>query len=278
MTRVWINGEMVGEDDAWVAYDDHGLTVGDGAFETTKVVAGRPFALDRHMDRLAKSLASLRLHGVDLTSLRDGVTQVCAEHGGDGFVRITVTAGRGPLGSPRGDLAPTTIIAIRPGSLRTEPCDVIVVPFTRNENGALAGVKSTSYAENVIALADAAAAGADEALFANTAGMLCEGTGSNVFVVLDDELLTPPLRAGCLAGVTRALLLDRLGATAREADIPMTSRDRWSEMFLVSTGREVQPVRSVDGVALVECPGPHTLRARELWVAAYGRADSPINP
>ncbi|MCC6226214.1 MAG: aminotransferase class IV family protein [Microthrixaceae bacterium] len=278
MSRVWINGEMIDEADARVAYDDHGITVGDGAFETAKVIGGRPFALRRHLDRLGGSLAALRLGPLDLATVRDAVEAVCADHGGDGFVRVTVTAGRGPLGSPRGDISPTVIVAIRPGSIRTEPCDVIVVGYTRNENGALAGVKSTSYAENVLALADALAVGSEEALFANTAGMLCEGTGSNVFVGLDGELLTPPLSAGCLAGVTRALVLEQLDVALREADIPMDALGRCDEMFLVSTGREVQPVRSIDGVALPGCPGHWTNMVRSAWVAAFSGPDAPIDP
>jgi branched-chain amino acid aminotransferase len=270
---------MVPPTDAVVAYDDHGLTVGDGVFETVKLLDdGRPFALTRHLDRLARSLDAMRLPPVDLDRLRRAAEDVSAEYATGGFLRITVTAGQGPLGSPRGDGAGTVVVAVRPGSVREEACDVVVVPYLRNERGALAGVKSTSYAENVIALADAAAAGAEEALFANTAGMLCEGTGSNVFVVLDDRLVTPPLSSGCLAGVTRALVLELLGAAAVEEDVPMERFGEATEAFLVSTGREVQPVRAVDGRTLPSGPGPHTAAAREAWVAAYGRPDSPADP
>jgi branched-chain amino acid aminotransferase len=278
VTRVWIDGELFEPADARVAYDDHGMTVGDGVFETVRLAAGRPFALRRHLDRLARSIQALRLPAVDLGLLRGAAEAVAAEHGDDGFLRITVTAGRGPLGSPRADVAPTVMVAVRPGRLREHPADVHVVPYPRNERGALAGVKSTSYAENVVALADAADAGAEEALFGNCAGNLCEGTGSNVFVVLDDWLVTPPLSAGCLAGVTRDLLLDVLGDAAVEADVPMARLVDVSEMFLVSTAREVQPVRAVDGRLLPGCPGPHTVAARTAWVAEFGRPGSPIDP
>jgi branched-chain amino acid aminotransferase len=254
------------------------MTVGDGVFETVRLAAGRPFALRRHLDRLARSIQALRLPAVDLGLLRGAAEAVAAEHGDDGFLRITVTAGRGPLGSPRADVAPTVMVAVRPGRLREHPADVHVVPYPRNERGALAGVKSTSYAENVVALADAADAGAEEALFGNCAGNLCEGTGSNVFVVLDDWLVTPPLSAGCLAGVTRDLLLEVLGDAAVEADVPMARLVDVSEMFLVSTAREVQPVRAVDGRLLPGCPGPHTVAARTAWVAEFGRPGSPIDP
>ena len=272
MSRVWINGVLTDAAEARVPYDDHGVTVGDGVFETIKLAGGVPFALGEHLERLDRSVAALRLEPVDRPMLIDAIGEVVAGAGADGFLRVTVTAGRGPLGSPRGAADQTVIVAVRPGSVRTEPTSVHVVPWTRNEHGALAGVKSTSYAENVVALDVAAAHGGSEALFANTSGNLCEGTGSNCFVVLDDRLVTPPLSSGCLAGVTRALLLDLLGDDAAEAHVPMARLGEVSEMFLVSTAREVQPVTAMTGevdVALA-APGPGTIAARAAWVAAFG--------
>ena len=277
MSRVWINGALVDGADAVVPYDDHGITVGDGVFETIKLAGGVPFALGEHLERLDRSVAALRLEPVDRPMLVDAIDAVVAAHesdqDGDGFLRVTVTAGRGPLGSPRGAADQTVIVAVRPGLVRTDPTAVHLVPWTRNEQGPLAGVKSTSYAENVVALDVALAHGASEALFANTAGALCEGTGANVFVVLDDRLVTPPLRSGCLAGVTRALLLDLLGDTADEADVPMARLAEVTEVFLVSTAREVQPVTTITGLAhelLLTQPGPLTAAARATWVAQFG--------
>jgi branched-chain amino acid aminotransferase len=217
---------------------------------------------------------------VDRATVGEAVEAVGANHAkrltppdrlteGDGFVRVTVTGGRAPLGSPRGNKRPTIIVAFRPGSIRLDPADVAVAGFTRNELGALAGVKSTSYAENVIALDRATAGGAEEAIFANTVGNLCEGTGSNVFLEVEGRLATPPLSAGCLAGVTRALLLEML-PEAVQLDVPVRALQTTSEAFLVSTGREVQPIRSVDGVTLSACPGPLTRAARAAWVEAFG--------
>lgn len=268
MSQVWINGRLVSSTEAVVPYDDHGVTVGDGAFETIRLRAGRPFALARHLDRLARSLAVMGLPPIDLAQVGEATVIVGSQHR-NGYIRITVTGGRAPLGSPRGDGRPTIIVAFRPGEIRLDPSDVAVVGFTRNEHGALAGVKSTSYAENVMALARATSAGAEEAIFANTAGNLCEGTGSNVFLEVDGRLVTPPLSAGCLAGVTRALVLEVL-PDAIESDVPIGALASTSEAFLVSTGREVQPVRTVDGVPLPACPGPLTMAARSAWLAAYG--------
>jgi branched-chain amino acid aminotransferase len=273
---VWIDGCLRRGEEAVVPYDDHGITVGDGAFETIKLTDGTPFALRRHLERLARSLDALGLPHPDPDELGAAVDAVAAAHGADGFLRVTVTGGRGPLGSPRDTGAPRLIVAVRPGSLVNDPTDVVVAPWTRNEHGALAGVKSTSYAENVVALAFARARGATEALLANTAGNLCEGTGSNVFVVVGGELVTPPLSAGCLAGVNRALLLEVLGDVT-ERDVPMDEIATSTEMFLTSTAREVQPVAAVDGRALASCPGPHTRRARDAWTAAFG-PEGPLDP
>lgn len=127
----------------------------------------------------------------------------------------------------------------------------------------MAGLKTTSYAENVVALARAHEQGATEALFANTTGALCEGTGSNVFVVVDGELHTPPLTSGCLAGITRALAVEWTGA--RESELPLDVLERADEIFLTSTLRDVQAVHRIDGRQLADAPGPVTSKAMRIW-------------
>ena len=133
--------------------------------------------------------------------------------------------------------------------------DVVVAPWTRNEHGATAGLKTISYAANVRALAYAEERGADEAIFANTRGDLCEATGSNVFVVRDGDAHHAAGPAGCLLGVTRGLLLE-LAEDCKEADVPIDALVTSDEAFLSSTTREVQPIAHVDGVALPAAPGP----------------------
>jgi branched-chain amino acid aminotransferase len=140
---------------------------------------------------------------------------------------------------------------------------VVTVPWPRNERGALAGLKTTSYAENVMALQRAHEQGAAEAVFANLAGNLCEGTGTNVFYVVDGQLRTPTLGSGCLAGVTRALLLEWYDDIT-EIDEPIGVLDRAEEVFLTSTTRDVQPVNRWNGRAL-PAPGPVTAAVQEAW-------------
>ncbi|MCZ9341211.1 aminotransferase class IV, partial [Streptomyces sp. TRM76130] len=190
-----------------------------------------------------------------------------------GRLRITWTGGPGPLGSDRGAHEPTLLVALGATARRPDSTAVITVPWTRNERGALTGLKTTSYAENVVALARARERGASEALFANTVGRLCEGTGSNVFVVLDGEIHTPPVASGCLAGITRALTAEWTGAT--ETDLPLDVLERADEIFLTSTLRDVQAVHRVDGRELPGAPGPVTAKAMRLFEE---RAGADLDP
>ena len=262
--RAWVNGRLLDDaNEPALSILDHGITVGDGVFETVKAVDGEPFALTRHLRRLARSAEGLGLTVPDESYVRDGVAAVLAGDGERlGRIRITLTGGPSPLGSDRGTAEPTLIVATAGESVWEPATAIATVPWSRNERGALAGLKTTSYGENVVALAYAKQRGASEAIFANTAGMLCEGTGSNVFYVLDGELITPTLQSGCLAGVTRALVIEWFGAT--EKDAPLTVLEEAAEIFLASTTRDVQPVRRSDERELA-APGPVTARAQQVW-------------
>lgn len=262
--RAWIDGRLLPDTTSpAVPVTDHGLTVGDAVFEAVKVVGGEPFALRRHLDRLATSAAGLGLRGLDLDVVRAGVEAVLAEDAPElGRLRITVTGGDAPLGSGRGDEPLRVIVVAASMDPAPETTAAITVPWPRNERGALAGLKTTSYGENVVALARAREAGASEAVFANLAGHLCEGTGTNVFYVVDGELRTPTLASGCLAGVTRALVLEWFGGV--EVDEPMDVVAGADEIFLVSTTRDVQGVHRWDERELV-APGPITRAAAQAW-------------
>jgi branched-chain amino acid aminotransferase len=268
---IWLNGALVAESQAEVSVLDHGLTVGDGVFETVKTVDGQAFALTRHLDRLTRSATGLGLPAPDLEAVRKGCQAVVAANPMPlGRLRITYTGGLAPLGSERGDTAPTLAIALGTAARRADTTAVATVPWTRNEHSAVAGLKTTSYAENVVALAHAHRQGATEAVFANTTGQLCEGTGSNVFVVLGGKLLTPPLASGCLAGVTRALVAEWCGA--EEAELPYAVLREAEEVFLTSTLRDVQAVARIDDR---ELPAPGPVTARAMAVFAERSAEDP---
>ncbi len=259
MTVIWTEGRLVAPDEAALSAVDHGITVGDGVFETCAVLNGHAFALTRHLARLERSASGMGMAAPDLQKVRGGVDAVLAATPDAGRLRITVTDGVGPLASGRSD-GPQTVIVAATEAVIVPTGRAARSPWTRNERSAVAGLKTTSYAENVVSLADAIRKGADESVFANTQGDLCEGTGSNVFLELDGELVTPPLSSGCLAGITRELLLEwgaEEGLPVREAkdgELPFSVLDRVAageaRMLLTGSVRNVQPTVWLDGVDL----------------------------
>lgn len=277
---VWVDGRLVAPDEPTIRADDHGLTVGDGVFETCVVRDGQPFALSRHLRRLGASARGLGLPVADEGLLRHGVAEVLADVErrdgttlAHGRLRLTLTGGAGPLGSGRGDASPTLVVLAGAVPRPAASVAVHVVPWLRNDRSAVVGLKTTSYADNVVALARAHAHGGDEALFANTRDELCEGTGSNVVVVLDGVAVTPPLASGCLAGITRELLLEWAAADGVQLDertVRMSELARADEVLLTSSTRDVQPVHRVDDRQLQ--PGPVGQALAELF-RGHARAD-----
>ncbi len=262
----WVDGVLVDPDRAMVSAFDHGLTVGDGVFETLRVTRGVPFALRRHLDRLEHSASVLALDLPQRGVIEGAVDEVVAASGlAEARLRVTVTGGPAPLGSGRGVAGPTVVVAVAALEPFPATATVAVVPWPCNERSAVAGAKTTSYAENVVALAHARRLGADEAIFANTRGELCEGTGSNVVIATGGGLVTPPLSSGCLAGVTRALVL--ACADVGEEALPVGALAEADEAFLTSTTRDIQPIATVDGRPLPATPGPLTVEAMAAFAA-----------
>lgn len=261
---LWVDGSLHAANEPVISAGNHGFTVGDGVFETLAVRKGKAFALTRHLVRLQYSLDRMGMRAIDMAEVRDGVRKVIAESPGDVVrLRITVVSGPGPMGSVRGTGAPNVLIWGAPGVVPTV-CRATRVPWKRNERSAIAGVKSTSHAENVVMAQFAAGKGADEALISNTHGYLCEGTGTNIFIERRGEVLTPPLSSGCLAGITRGLVLEWGASTglpvrvAAPGELEMSVLDEvmHGEAFaaVTSSTRGVQPIVWLDGVDVAKGP------------------------
>ncbi len=239
---VFCNGKLVPASEVRISPFDAGIETGHGIFETLKAIDGEPFATTRHFYRLAHAAKIMRLTTPDEAELNRIMKSVLdANELKSARVRLTITGGK--------DGQLLIISALEPPTY-TPHATVITAPFTRNENGALVNLKTTSYGENVVAQKLMAEAGADEAIFANTAGNLCEGSRTNVFAVIGGKLITPPFEAGCLPGVTRALtikLAHENKIKCAEQDFTITNLKGADEAFLTSTLRDIQPIESVDG-------------------------------
>lgn len=250
VTHFWVNDSLIPVGEATISVLDHGFTVADGVFETLKVIDGEVFALDRHLARLEKSAAGL---GIGLPSsdvIRKGVSEVLACHAdlSLGRLRITVTSGAGPLGSDRTNADPTLVVSIAEQAAWPAETSVLVVPWIKNERSPLVDLKTTSYAENVYALEAAHAKGFSEAIMCDSHGHVSEGTGSNIFLVIDGSVVTPSLESGLLQGITRNLVIEwakLAGYEVVEREIAKSELLNASEVFLTSSTRDVHPVTRI---------------------------------
>lgn len=265
-TKVWLNDELVDAQKATVSVFDHGFTVGDGAFETLKVVNTQPVALTRHIKRLIHSLNTIGIEFDKEDLLKKAINEVISANNSLGEVmrmRITYTSGVGPLGSDRTKDNFTLVVAVSPESIWPDTALVITVSDPRNDKSILAGSKTTSYAQNAALLSVAKKQGAHEAIMPNTKGELCEGTGSNIFVVKDGQVMTPPLSGGCLGGITRALVIKWFDV--KEVDLPMSVLKDVDEAFLTSSTRDIQPISKIDDRVL-NAPGPIASKMRKEFI------------
>ncbi len=261
---IWINGSLIDSDAARISPLDHGMLVGDGIFETLRTELGLVFAFERHMRRLGNGCARMGLAPVDPDAIAIAIDQVLsANQLQNARIRVTVTSGAGPLGSDRGTHQNTVIVAASELPKWPATAAVVLSPWLRNPNGATTGIKTTSYAENVLALADAHQRGADEAIYRTPSGELCEGTGSNIFLIANGTLKTPPLAAGCLPGVTRGLVLElasERNIVHSEAPIPAEALFTADLAFLTSTTRTLQAIHRVDDHQMPSTEHPTFMR------------------
>ena len=259
----WVNGNIVDPLEPSVSAVDHAIVVGDGVFETLKVTGGIPFAVSRHIKRLVFSAQGLGMSLPNEDLVRKAINEVLEKDPAAERLRITWSSGPGPLSSFRGDGGGTLSVASSPGTNWPDAEKVQLSEWTRNENGALTGLKTTSYAENVKALHSAHEAGCSEAVFLNTSGWVCEGTGTNIFFVINGTLVTPDLSSGCLAGITRELVIEI--AEVEEREISLSEASETSEAFLTSSTRDISPISSLGEIVLSEVPGPVTVQVSEKF-------------
>jgi branched-chain amino acid aminotransferase len=256
--KVWMNGKLVDQEQAAVGVFDHGLLYGDGVFEGIRVYRGRLFECAAHMDRLFDSARFIRL-AVPYTKqeIVDGMCEAVRANGiTDGYIRLVVTRGEGTLGvSPFRCATPAVFaiadqIALYPKEMYDEGMAVIVAKTLRTSPKMLnPAVKSLNYLNNVLAKIEAVDAGVAEAVMLNEYGNVAECTGDNIFIVERGKVVTPPLTAGILPGITRAVVLRlaaRLGVPSAEEDIAAPRLLGADECFLTGTGAEVISVTKID--------------------------------
>ncbi len=273
-----VNGLVTPADEARISVLDNGFTFGDGVYETLRTYGGRPFALDRHLRRLRRSAASVGI------GLPPGDEELAARlfalleraRNPESYVRLMVSRGVGEV-SYRFDRVrgPTVVMLARPYEpLPPERYEngvpIALVSVRRNSPQALdPAIKSCNLLNNILAMREAQSRGALEGLMLNERGDVAEGAGSNVFVVQAGQLLTPPLQAGILAGITREVVLElcaSVGQPVAEQPLRVTDLLRADEVFITSTLKEVVPVATIDERIVGQGrPGPVTRRLLQAY-------------
>ena len=257
--KVYLDGKLVSERDAKISVFDHGLLYGDGVFEGIRAYHGRVFKLHEHVERLFCSAHAILLRiPMSPAQVADAVVKTCAANRiRDGYVRLLVTRGVGTLGlNPSTCKRPSVVviagkIQLYPAELYEKGMEIITVPTTRNLHSALnPAIKSLNYLNNILAKIEALNGGCEEAIMLNAEGFVAECTGDNLFIVKSGKLLTPPLTAGALYGITRGVVMEQAAESGMHvAETNLTRYDLFNadECFLTGTGAEIVPVTKIDG-------------------------------
>ncbi len=276
--KVYMNGDLVDQADAKVSVYDHGLLYGDGVFEGIRVYHGRIFRCAEHIDRLYTSAEAIRLN-IPLTKqeMTDAMYRTLEANGlSEAYIRLIVTRGAGTLGldpfkcSQPQVVIITDSIELYPQELYEEGLSLITCSVLRNHPKAMdASVKSLNYLNNILAKIECLEAGTPEGIMLNVFGNVAECTGDNIFIVKGDHVLTPPVAACILVGVTRQVVMelaDRDGLKAEAVDLTPDEIYSADECFLTGTAAEIIPVVKVDGKPIGDGkPGPVTARLLSLF-------------
>jgi branched-chain amino acid aminotransferase len=268
-----VNGTVTPAAEARISVLDNGFTFGDSVYETLRTYGGRPFHLDRHLLRLRRSAArigfDLPVSDAEMGRRVDALLAAAANP--ESYLRFIVSRGVGDISYHFDRVQGPTVVMVAkpyeryPDPVYTEGLAVALVSVRRNHPQALdPAIKSCNLLNNVLATREAQALGAIEALLLNDRGEVAEGAGSNLFIVKDGVAITPPLAAGILEGITRAVLLEiapALGVPVVERPVSVAALLAADEAFVTSTLKEVAPIRTLNGKPVGEGrPGPITLR------------------
>jgi branched-chain amino acid aminotransferase len=285
--KVHINGELVDKQDAKISVFDHGLLYGDGVFEGMRSYAGNVFRLEEHLERLWQSAAAIQLEiPVSKQEMAAAVMEtLLANDVQDGYIRLLVTRGVGTLGlDPNRCDQPqiiiiTDLITLYPDEFYRDGMEIVTAKTIRNHPQALdPSIKSLNYLNNILAKIEGLEAGCVEALMLNHLGEVAECTGDNIFIVRDQDLITPPFEAGILHGITRATVMQLAsddGIPVVESTITLDDLYGADECFLTGSAAEVVPVIKVDGNLIGNGkPGPVTGRVTDLFRQAVQQGPS----
>jgi len=256
---IYCNGEFVPEAEAKVSIFDHGFLYGDGIFEGIRAYHGRVFKLGEHLKRLYESAKSIHLQiPLTVAEMEEVVLDTLRGNGlRDAYIRLVVSRGKGDLGLDPNKCPQAGIYCIAdqiklfPPILYEQGLEVRTVAIRRNNPDSLnPRIKSLNYLNNILAKIEANLAGVPEAVMLNQEGYVAEGTGDNIFIYRQGVLLTPPVHAGILEGITRNAVLasaQKLGIAAREELFTRHDLYTADECFLTGTAAELIPVVRVDG-------------------------------
>jgi branched-chain amino acid aminotransferase len=251
---VFVNGQFLPENQAVISVFDRGFLYGDGLFETIRVFNGKPFRWTQHLERFQHGADFLKISvPYSPQALRDSALQLIAQNNlPDSLLRLTLSRGVGTRGySPKNADCPTLVMSLHP-SLPTKDGPawrLITSSFRLPANEPLARFKNCNKLLQIMARAEADAAGADEALLLNSDGYVVEGASSNLFWIQDQTICTPALPSGILPGVTRAVVLElcqKLGLPTREANITLEALHKTDGLFLSLSSLGVVPAQTLD--------------------------------
>lgn len=276
--QIYINGEYFSKDDAKISVYDHGLLYGDGVFEGMRIYSGKVFRLQQHLMRLWESAISIGLV-IPITpeQMTKDVNQTVSNNRlDDGYIRLVVTRGSGSLGLDPNRCADPQVIIIAdkitlyPDELYQNGLELVTAATIRNHPAALSSrIKSLNYLNNIMAKMEGMNAGCVEALMLNHKGEVAECTGDNIFIVKGGQLITPPIDAGILEGITRNAVLELAAEAEIDAcEVPLSRHDIYTadECFLTGSAAEVIAAVKLDGRTIGNGkPGPVTKRLTQAF-------------